>query len=177
MIDREVNSDVNASIEILIGRVLNKLAKDEMSDDEAKSKSMDVTEYGMTLFLECLLRAGPVKVFEQLDASSLPLLFPMMHGYFTSPPSPKAYSILNSSKDISGRSSQTKQGKQTPAKNRSGRKRRFIAEAKSQRKENSRNRRNKVSNDVSREPEPEERKVSMDMRESNLQPEESQLAY
>lgn len=60
MLDREVSCDPNATVDNLIGRVLNKLAKDEMSDEDSKIKTMDVSDYGLAVFLECLLRNGTV---------------------------------------------------------------------------------------------------------------------
>lgn len=51
MIDRELNIDPNATVKTVIGKVLNKLSRDEVSDEGVKSKTMDITESGLSMFL------------------------------------------------------------------------------------------------------------------------------
>ena len=55
MIDRELNLDPNAVVKTVISKVLNKLSMDDVSDEGAKTKTMDISEAGLAMFLQCLL--------------------------------------------------------------------------------------------------------------------------
>jgi hypothetical protein len=88
MLDRE-KTEINS--ELLICKVLKKLAIDDASDEETMTDAQYISESGMELFLQYLLRNSDQPVHNlgekfELDASSLPLLFPLLYEYFTTLP-------------------------------------------------------------------------------------------